>query len=1536
MADKVVKKDVKTEVKTDVKKGRRRLKRSVRKTLGALFLATSIAVAAIPVDGLQAADTANSKPENWGTLEENLGVNRGTYIPYFTDKETKIYTTGDGDYQFAYMMDTGRPVAVLLGYGGGHIENNSLEIPETVDAYANISANLGSAAGYTAVSRSNDFLYYPVYNWRDVDDPINPGQTIREIDPEPREYLPCYYSTRLEWLTYQNEYQKTTGQKRDLSDFYYYPSGDKNSEITRATEEGHQWMQELDVRYIGNQYLKTDEEDNMSWKIDADVDFDHRDKGVFAGKSNIVSLTIHDTLMGIGDYAFYGCAGLSSITLADGLSSIGVGAFANCANMTSVNLNPFSIISVIGDYAFYNCIALRSFTLPVSVTRLGDSVFENCSAMTTFDTKPVGGGDKEEKNCLLAAMGSHVFRGCSSLQSFSVPVLFAETIPICTFEKCSSLKYIEVMNTTIDFTEKCGEDSGHEYTFATFMSEVPSTFYISGAEIRGSENSTLHDTVQKAGIPFYFYSERLEKNVYEKAVTETQEDNTEKKAIYQVDDNNNLVSCTMDAGMTTVTLPETIGPRYISSIGSRTFQDNCTLARITIPSSLESIQADAFKGCHDLKLVTFANGANPTIASGAFKPQDVLVTDDHYSSLTQEPSLFFVGDISYSSKPFMYAMDEANYINNANQQRTYIIYSSGWPTNLLVQYTPSEIEGEEGTNELIGYPTLSALSDNSTYTKYPYVTSDMLDTAASAVKKYMDNLTGSTVSGGNAGGGTLLDAEKAVIDAALNLVIPEGIESFRPNLFVENEGKELTSLKLDKTITAESLKKVEAEAFKGHKNLVSIKLSDATTEIGDHAFEGCEKLNIASLPATVTDMGTAPFLGCSSLSTVNFNGSPYFTCDKSIIYKLVPNTDVKDTLVEVLQGRTEPMISAAEVAGITAISAEAFKGVDLVTVDLSSTEVTTIETETFADMDSLTRVILPKTIRNIRARAFANSPIRMLTIPGEYTNIDPAAFEDVKTDQLTLYVYEGSMADEYGELHGIKRSYEDPEVEHTVRFYYPNEEEVRTLISTQVVLEGQSAVEPEHPTRTDGYVFVRWDTDDWVCVMEDLTVIAVMMPEDEITYIVTYLYDDGTVFTTQTVKKGGDAIDIQPPYKQGYVFIGWKVMGGDGSINTSLKNIQSDVTVMAQYRVAGEGDDDGSGTQTKDPNATDDPNSTNNPNNTNDPNNTNNPNGTNDPNNTNNPNGTNDPNSTNNPNGSATLYTLTVQNGSGSGSYVEGAQPVIIANDPATGQVFDHWSVSPEDVKIASLVLSASVITMPAKDVTVTAHYKAGSGGGGGTGNGGDTGNGNNTQRPNGSVEGTGGTTVVIDKNGLSNTGVVSVTVHGSSDNFTIKISDTNEATEAALRALMAEYGDDLSNIRYFPMDISLYDSTGTYKITDTTGLSVDVTLPLPDNMITYAGNNKVASTKGGKIERLNARFSTIQGVSCITFTAEHFSPYMIYVDLGNMSSGLVSDDTPKTGDGIHPKWFLSIGLACLSLVFFMQKDNRKQPKKVKVKVRAR
>ncbi len=275
----------------------------------------------------------------------------------------------------------------------------------------------------------------------------------------------------------------------------------------------------------------------------------------------------------------------------------------------------------------------------------------------------------------------------------------------------------------------------------------------------------------------------------------------------------------------------------------------------------------------------------------------------------------------------------------------------------------------------------------------------------------------------------------------------------------------------------------------------------------------------------------------------------------------------------------------------------------------------------------------------------------------------------------------------------------------------------------------------------------------------------------------------------------------------------------------------------------------------------------------------------------------------------ATKYKVVVNGGSGSGDYTAGTIVPINAYARADGTVFDKWTSSSDGVGFVNQTAISTTFTMPANNVEINANFKA------------DTSSVSGNSR---SARRNSTTTVDVTKNGISNTGLASANVNGTSDNYVVRVTDDAQATAAVIAALEARYGD-LSNIAYLPMDISLYDSTGQTKITDVSGISVDITLPLPDGLIQYAGNNRAASVADGRLEDLGTKFTTIDGVPCVQFTATHFSPYAIYVDKGNLTEGLI-DATPKTGDPIHPKWFLAMGLACISIILFCKKD-KKQPK---------
>lgn len=1616
------------------KKTNRRLKKTVRKTLGTLFLISAIVVAAIPTEGLQAeedavAQAAHSHVDTHTGAEYKVSIRRnaaekqsdllaGSGIPTMDTlipelpADTTIYTTGtsntDGsNYQFAYIQDGNDWSAIILGYNKNNtLPNNALTIPNTVDAYIQPTGNLGSGNGYVAANRLGKPLYYEATttHTREVDDTSKPilddlGQVVKDpvtdkilYEKKTETYLtgemkPCY-ATDNTWKSMD-----------PLTKFFYYEDGKTANTVWGAINEAdnqpatyenyanaldtdHQWITNGKVRYIGNQYLDSthnDDSNTYSWSIGGYITQDNASKGIFAQAGNIGTLIIGKDLIGIGNYAFYECTGLNSISFGNGIKVIGNYSFAGCGSLRDVAIPDLCSLGQIGDHAFYSCTNLTKFTLPINVSYVGDYAFAECRFLSDFVMCNYGDANDRSN---LTELGWNVFENCETLSSLTFPANYNEAVDISLVKGCKNLRYITARSKKMTFTEKI---NGEVYCFDCFKEmlsgdPVNGTFYF-----EGRDDSTLHTFTRDNCFAFSYIdynsdtTQYEKKDKYELTVQDPKVVGEEGRSTYVVNSNNELISSTIGTGVEQLDIPDPIGPYHIYRIGANRFANNCNLKMVSLPASVVSIGDNAFKGCHNLATVIF-NNSSVEIGTDAFKTQDYTGAShrgsckgiENESDNSPSKKLTFVGEISPSSTPYLYAMSEDGRYNNGSQLKTYVRYCSGWPTNLVVQYNE-----EKGVSELIDFPAFSQLSDYTDKTDYPYLTDSQREAAKTALDKYTNNQN-------------LTEDQQHFIDSALNVVIPEGIQAIKDGLFVAKEDADAARLREDKTVTIYGLDAIEvndfrsadgtkaaahlkginilgntasiaANAFGGCEKLKTVNITGNMSSIGDYAFKDCPALDDVTLSGTINSLGLIPFTGCDKLSNVSFLGNDYFSCDNSIIYGM--SGGAKARIIECLEGRTSKYVKPSELAGVTSIAPRAFQRCDaLREIDLTESEITTVPEYAFADTTEMRTIKLPTTCTTIEDYAFQKSGMERLEASQYLNLIGQHAFDDLlkanpDPKNVVICCPENSYLYNYAQLKGFTVD-TTPLVEYfTVNFRDWNEKlgSYALVPDAEQRVKGGEAATPPTPAGKSGEVFQYWDPDPSE-ITADVTITAMYSKEDPDANKLTVTFQDwdGTVIKEIKVSSGGSIADADLPntsnlVRDGYIFIGW---------DRPLTNITESFTTMAQYKALSEDDivvryinsvtkevfyqttikkgtvapsiqtPTVSGytfkewlpdiataiTENTDFYAVYEANGSNGGNNG----------GT-----TTSPGASTSPGGNNNNGTTAKMYTLTVKNGSGSGSYVAGSQPIIVANDPAKNQQFSSWSIDPANTKIASKVLSATVITMPEANVTVTANYTAKSGSGNktntSTGSGNST-NSNSNRRPSSTTTGTvsgGRTTVVIDKNGLSNTGVVSATVNGSSDNFVIKITESAAASEEVVKALMAEYGSDISAIKYFPMDISLYDSTGNTKITDTTGLSISITLPLPDSLITYAGNNKVAGVVNSKLDKLSPKFSTISGVSCVTFTAEHFSPYVIYVDTNNLTAGTIADSTPKTGDGIHPKWFLSMGLACISVVLFMKKDKK-------------
>jgi len=161
-------------------------------------------------------------------------------------------------------------------------------------------------------------------------------------------------------------------------------------------------------------------------------------KYVFQGCSNLASVFIPNSIFTIGDYSFQNCSSLTSIEIPNSVTSIGTGAFAGCTSFTAITI-PDNVIKI-GSGAFSDCINLSSISLPTTLTSIEATVFQNCSSLTSI-TLPNN----------VTYIGTSAFKGCTGLSSISIP-RGVNTINKSAFQGCSSLISISLPDNLSEIT----------------------------------------------------------------------------------------------------------------------------------------------------------------------------------------------------------------------------------------------------------------------------------------------------------------------------------------------------------------------------------------------------------------------------------------------------------------------------------------------------------------------------------------------------------------------------------------------------------------------------------------------------------------------------------------------------------------------------------------------------------------------------------------------------------------------------------------------------------------------------------------------------------------------------------------------------------------------------------------------------------------------------------------------------------------------------------------------------------------------------
>ena len=151
-----------------------------------------------------------------------------------------------------------------------------------------------------------------------------------------------------------------------------------------------------------------------------------------ARNPRIVSVTLPNSIISIGEYAFSGCSSLTSIRIPESVTSIGQGAFSRCEELTSIDIP--NTVSALGAYAFENCSSLSSVHLSNSIRSIGNSTFKGCESLTSI-VIPAS----------VTSIGDNAFNGCLHLSSVDIPNSVTE-IRYYAFNYCRDLSSVRLPN----------------------------------------------------------------------------------------------------------------------------------------------------------------------------------------------------------------------------------------------------------------------------------------------------------------------------------------------------------------------------------------------------------------------------------------------------------------------------------------------------------------------------------------------------------------------------------------------------------------------------------------------------------------------------------------------------------------------------------------------------------------------------------------------------------------------------------------------------------------------------------------------------------------------------------------------------------------------------------------------------------------------------------------------------------------------------------------------------------------------------------